>query len=129
MNATNIRISCCLLLLALIPLINPTAPRAQFDPNCYHPALGAPGEVDTIYGSYDKQELTNSLNVGPAPGESYGRVLMYGLPQNIPFLSAVSTGPSFDLHHLNVTGVTKFNLSRLHYRLGQTTSVLHLSYL
>jgi hypothetical protein len=108
----------CLLLLALLTLIRPSISRAQFDPNCYHPIVGKPGEVDTVYGSLNEQELTNSFNLGPAPGESYGRVMMYGLPQNLPFLSAVTTGPTFDLNHLNVALKTKLDLWRSQYRLG-----------
>jgi hypothetical protein len=108
----------CLLLLALLALIWPSISRAQFDPNCYHPIVGKPGEVDTVYGSLNEQGLTNSLNLGPAPGESYGRVMMYGLPQNLPFLSAVTTGPTFDLHQLNVAIKTKLDLGRDQYRLG-----------
>jgi hypothetical protein len=98
-------------------LIRPSISRAQFDPNCYHPIVGKPGEVDTVYGSLNEQELTNSLNLGPAPGESYGHVMMYGLPQNIPFVSTVATGPGFDLHKLKGTINTKLHLVQS-YRLG-----------
>jgi len=83
---------------------------AQFDPHCYYPTVGKQGEIDTIYGSHDQQHLTSYLNIGPAPGEKDGRILMSGLPENPPFLTAVKTGSAFDLHHLSITQKTDLNV-------------------
>ncbi|MEP7234605.1 MAG: hypothetical protein ABI778_04845 [Ignavibacteriota bacterium] len=76
---------------------------AAFDPNCYFPRIGVPGEIDTIMGSTDGQGLGSFiLNAGTPPGEANANMLIQGLPQNAPFLTAVKTGHSFDLHKLNI---------------------------
>ncbi len=46
----------------------------------YWPEVGVSGVIDTIYGWKNQQDLgTGMINVGPRPGESYGRVWFTGL--------------------------------------------------
>lgn len=77
-----------------------------FDPNCYFPHLGVPGEIDSIVGSYQNQGLGGNLqNIGPEKGGSYGRILMSGLEKadaSFDFNnSTFATGHQFDLHNLS----------------------------
>ena len=81
-----------------------------FDPKCYLPRIGVPGEIDTIMGGVDGQGLGSRLmNIGPPPGGSYGSIILKGLPQNIPFLSTVNAGPNFNLHKLDVRKALDFD--------------------
>ncbi len=93
-----------------------------FDPNCYFPTVGKPGEIDTIYGSKSWQQLSSGMNIGPAPGRNESRILMYGLPENPPFITAVSAGSTFNLHNLTVSAKTTLNLQVGQYRTGHFRS-------
>lgn len=89
---------------------------AQYDPDCYFPIVGQAGVIDTIYGSHDNQRLTVGYNIGPAPDSVYGRELILGLPQYAPFVPAVSTGPIFNLHKLQVSQTVDSILGAYKYR-------------
>lgn len=73
--------------------------QGAFDPNCYFPTFG--NGIDTIYGSRNGQALGADLrSVARSPADSDGVVIMHGLPPQIPFLSVVKGGDTFDLHSL-----------------------------
>jgi hypothetical protein len=104
----HLRLS-CLVISALVGCICSQASAQVYfkflDSNCYQPTVGKPGEIDTIYGSRNEQFLGIGLQgIGPAPGGSYQRIMLTGLPQNPPFESIIETGPNFDLHKLKSTG-------------------------
>lgn len=72
-----------------------------YDSACYFPQLGIPAEFDSIYGGVAYQHLGDKFRIlPPLKQQSYDRLVMTGLPDNIPFLTAVETGPSFNLHAL-----------------------------
>lgn len=75
--------------------------QSTYDSACYFPHMGNPNELDTIYGAYANQALGGNLaHLPPLKGEKYDRLMMTGLSDNIPYLTAVQTGPTFDLHHM-----------------------------
>ncbi|MEI8135520.1 MAG: T9SS type A sorting domain-containing protein [bacterium] len=87
----------------LLAFTSDTHAQGAFDSACYFSHMGDPNELDTIYGGVADQGLGS--NVGhfpPLKGEKYDRLVMQGLPENIPFLTSVKTGPSFRLHALNI---------------------------
>ena len=97
--------------------------RAQvFDPNCYFPRVGVAGEIDTIYGSHNEQKLSSDINIGPAPDSSGSRILMYGLPENPPFATAINTGTGFNLHNRKISAKTTINLGANAHRTGHFRS-------
>ena len=95
-----------LMLFALVGASNPTLLRAQisssaFDPNCYQPRIGVPGEIDTIYGSYSGQQLGgNQFSPGPGPN-GYNRVFFTGYVNNLNGSDILVGGPGFNLQNLD----------------------------
>jgi hypothetical protein len=76
---------------------------SAFDPQCYQPTVGDPGVIDTIYGSRNMQGLGGGLfNVGPRYGESDGRIITDGLQKDTINYSSIRTGPTFNIHKLQV---------------------------
>lgn len=66
--------------------------------------MGNPNELDTIYGSKANQGLGDDMALlPPLKGEQYERLVMTGYPTNIPFLTAIKTGPTFDLHAMQTS--------------------------
>jgi len=81
-----------------------------FDPNCYQPTIGTPGEIDTIMGDYKGQQLGGGMiNIGPSPLDPHGpgRLMFTGLSADTSF-SIVNMGPSFDPHNMNFTTLKGF---------------------
>ncbi len=77
--------------------------QSAYDSACYFPHLGNPTEFDTIYGGTPDQNLGSILKtIPPLKGETYDRLVIQGVADNIPFLTSVETGHSFNLHKLNV---------------------------
>jgi hypothetical protein len=84
---------------------------SAFDPQCYQPTVGDPGVIDTIYGSRANQGLGGYLfNVGPRYGESYGRIMMDAFQDGYQF-STIRTGPTFNIHKLQVDKNTNISQS------------------
>ncbi len=117
-------------LLALSPVYSQVTSPA-FDPNCYFPKIGVPGEIDTIYGAQELQYLgANMLNIGSTPDSSYGR-MSCGLSSNPDsiFNFIFTTGPSFNLHKLNVVGYVNINpgyiIRRGHFRSPKYSDILY----
>ena len=76
--------------------------RAQFDPNCYYPQIGVPGEIDTIVGGHAGQGLGgNAFSPGPAPGSPFNRVFFQGFPNNPAGWDIITGGPFLDIHASN----------------------------
>ena len=101
---------------------------SAFDPNCYQPKIGTPGVVDTIYGAHEGEYLgAGMLNIGPYPDSSYGRMsCLLSYPDSL-FNSVFRTGPSFNLHKLNVLGHFNINqaiLRRGHFRSPKYSDIL-----
>ena len=93
-----------LLICFLLLVASDALSQSAFDSSCYYPELGNPNELDSIYGSKAEQRLGKNLRtLPPLKGQQYDRLVMQGLPDNIPFLSAVETGPDFDLHAMKTT--------------------------
>ncbi len=111
-----------LMLFALVGASNPTLLRAQisssaFDPNCYQPRIGVPGEIDTIYGSYSGQQLGgNQFSPGPGPN-GYNRVFFSGYPNNPNGWDIMAGGANFNLNDLDKPK-SKFLLSGYGQALG-----------
>ncbi len=77
--------------------------QSAYDSACYFPQMGNPDELDTIYGGVANQGLGGNIgHLPPLTGQTYDRLVMQGLPTNIPFLTAVETGPTFNLHSLHI---------------------------
>ncbi len=95
-----------LILLACAGATSPALLRAQisssaFDPNCYQPRIGVPGEIDTIYGSYSGQQLGgNQFSPGPGPN-GYNRVFFSGYQNNPNGWDIMAGGANFNLHDLD----------------------------
>jgi hypothetical protein len=93
------------LLLARCACAQPTS--LAYDPNCYFPRVGVPTEIDTIYGStIDGYLGSGMLNIGPAPGQPYGRIMciVHPAPLTGPApVSVFNTGPTFNVHDLKIT--------------------------
>ena len=131
-----------LVLLAWVGASSPRGVRAQisspaFDPNCYFPRIGVPGEIDTIYGSYVGQELGGGLvNIGPSPDNpgGPGRLMFGGLAGDRAIsgrggaFSAVHCGTNFDPHNMSVSRFKGFwSNSKMvfgHYRSQYWTDIL-----
>jgi hypothetical protein len=111
---------------------------AAFDPNCYQPVIGTPGVVDTIYGNHSLQTLGGGVfNLWHETGDPYGRVA-YGTDTGASSLSVYpifTTGPKFDLHHLNIVDtfpITEgiydnypgYIVKRAHYRSSRYLDIL-----
>jgi hypothetical protein len=80
----------------------------SFDPKCYQPTIGTPGVVDSIYGSYDGQELGLEIkNLWPEPGNSFGRLTISESTVITTTFPLYQTGPTFDLHHLHAIDTFK----------------------
>lgn len=87
---------------------------SAFDPNCYFPQLGDPTQLDTIYGSLNDQQLGYGvMNLGPRRGQTYGDVLVWGLPQAPTKYAAVKTGPGFDIRNPSISKLTDLNRFRI----------------
>ena len=75
---------------------------SAFDPNCYQPRIGVPGEIDTIYGGHDGQGLGQyQFSPGPGPNSPYNRVFLSGYMNNPNGWDILTGGPGFNLHDLN----------------------------
>ena len=85
---------------------------SAFDPNCYQPLIGTPGVVDTIYGSYNNEQLGSFVkNIWQEKDQSYGSIIIdsgadayYGRSVHKLYQS----GPNFNLHKLQAKDT--FNL-------------------
>ncbi len=76
--------------------------QSAYDSACYFPHMGDPNELDTIYGGRADQALGKNIALlPPLNGQTYDRLVMQGLPGNIPYITSVETGPTFNLHKLN----------------------------
>jgi hypothetical protein len=73
-----------------------------YDPNCYFPRFGVPGEIDTIVGPQDGTIVDRQYSLGP-DSTGYNRILISDFPNNphIDSFDLVKSGLGFDLHHLN----------------------------
>src|SRR5260370_34365973 len=72
-----------------------------YESNCYFPQFGKPGEIDTLMGIQANEQLGwDVFNPGPFDGYPDGKLFIGGLPQSIPFLSAVDPKPTFDVHNI-----------------------------
>ena len=90
------------LLLAWVLAAHTRAAHAQFDPNCYRPQIGVPGQIDTIVGGYAGQGLGgNAFSPGPAPGSPFNRVFFRGFANNPVGWDIITGGPFLDLHASN----------------------------
>ena len=120
----------CLFLLLLAWAFIGCCPvaRAQFDPNCYYPRIGVPGEIDTIYGGMDGQGLGgNQFSIGPGPNSPYNRIFMGGYPNNLAGWDILSSGPTFNLYDLNPPKSNFFKVGSLfqgHFHTPQLTDIL-----
>ncbi len=85
-------------------------PSQMFDPDCYFPQVGTPGEIDTIYGSVPYQKLGDRLaGIGPAPGEKYNRIAFKG------FEPIADTASNFPIQPSDVfQGGPSFRLNAMH---------------
>ncbi|MDP4236447.1 MAG: T9SS type A sorting domain-containing protein [Bacteroidota bacterium] len=84
--------------------------QGAFDSACYFPRMGNPNELDTIYGAQPNQGLGADLfHLAPLRGHQYDRLVMRGMAGNIPYLTSVETGPTFDLHKLKVVKDYPYN--------------------
>src|SRR5689334_1299053 len=82
-----------------------------YESNCYFPQFGKPGDVDTLMGVEAYERLGwDVFNPGPFDGYPDGKLFIGGLPQSIPFLSAVDPKPPFDVH--NIKPQKKLNFDR-----------------
>ncbi|MDP4237763.1 MAG: T9SS type A sorting domain-containing protein [Bacteroidota bacterium] len=74
---------------------------AAFDPDCYFPKIGVPGQIDTIYGAHNNQYLGDGMiNLGPNPNNTFGRI---SCALDTPALALIfKSWPSFDLHKPDV---------------------------
>ena len=100
-----------------------------FDPKCYVPTIGNASEIDTIYGASEDNNLGAAmLNIGTKPGDSYGRIMCKLLPKGAMGASIFTTGPTFDLHKLDIIG--NFNIDpsdiirRGHFRSPKYSDIL-----
>ena len=105
--------------------------QSAFDSSCYYPEIGNPNELDTIYGSKANQRLGDDIALlPPLKGEPYERLVMTGYPTNIPFLTAIKTGPTFDLHAMQVSKKYPFIFEQWpyfkvgHFRSPQYTDIM-----
>ena len=87
---------------------NPPFQNPSLDTNCYFPQIGVPGEIDTIYGAVNNQELGGYIikNLGSKPNGGYANLFIGNLDAKdhsigSPTLTEISTGSSFNLHNLN----------------------------
>ncbi|MDP4230483.1 MAG: T9SS type A sorting domain-containing protein [Bacteroidota bacterium] len=101
------RISELVLIVAAIFCFGESYGQGAFDSACYFPRMGNPNELDTIYGGQPNQGLgANLKHLPPLHGQTYDRLAMQGLQDNAQFLSSIQTGPTFNLHSLNL--ITKY---------------------
>jgi hypothetical protein len=109
---------------------------AAFDPNCYFPRIGVPGEIDTIFGSHANQFLgAGILNLGPEPEDTFGRMYCnfdYDQIKDISYDSTFMSWPAFNLHKLHTIG--NFLIPRYyqivrfgHFRSPKYTDILCIS--
>ncbi|MEI8134270.1 MAG: T9SS type A sorting domain-containing protein [bacterium] len=111
-------------------LLAATVARAQisssaFDPNCYFPRIGVPGEIDTIYGAKALEGLGSYLlNLGPNPENSAGKVMWFEGEANIPIYKS---WPSFNIHKLQSEG--RLNEPYIEFRRGHFHSPKYLDIL
>jgi hypothetical protein len=77
--------------------------QGAYDSSCYFPQFSNPDDFDTICGSHANQHLGLELmSLPPLKGQQYDRITLK-LRSHAPFISAIETGPSFDLHNLKVS--------------------------
>jgi hypothetical protein len=77
--------------------------QGAYDSSCYFPQFSNPDDFDTICGSHAYQHLGLELmSLPPLKGQQYDRMTLK-LRSHAPFISAIETGPSFDLHNLKVS--------------------------
>jgi hypothetical protein len=105
---------------------------SAFDPQCYQPTVGDPGVIDTIYGSRNMQGLGGGLfNVGPRYGESDGRIITDGLQKDTINYSSIRTGPTFNIHKLQVEKNMNFSQDKHpifgHFHSPHLTDLLFLN--
>lgn len=92
-----------LLVLLMLSLFWPLLSDAQqwspsLDSNCYFPVVGRAGEIDTIYGSTSGQFMGNTfIDLGESPVGTPKRMLISGLPGNIPFVSSLDVSNGVNL--------------------------------
>ncbi|HET9135465.1 MAG TPA: T9SS type A sorting domain-containing protein, partial [Candidatus Kapabacteria bacterium] len=108
-------------------------------PNCYFPKIGVPNEIDTIYGAENNQQLGRTVgSIGHLPSESYAQIAignLYPHSNSDPIYPIVSTGPSFNLHKLEVRDTLKMGdynwrdplniIKRGHFRSKENIDVLY----
>jgi hypothetical protein len=99
-----------------------------FDPDVYLPKFG--DGIDTIQG-HDTSGFFGSgiINLGPGPGEPYGRIAMQGMPGNPANLTTVHAGHDFDLHKLKAIQLLDLTLNKRiehwgHLRSKNTTDIV-----
>lgn len=88
-------------------LVPPVLTRAQgpaFDPDCYFPRVGVLGEIDTIIGGQEGQEMGYALQgLGLQGNSPYQSVVIGGLPALGSAMGEVQSGPNFSLNTLRTT--------------------------
>jgi hypothetical protein len=97
-----------------------------FDKNCYQPRIGI--EIDTLYGDTAGQNLgIFFMQMPPREGENYGDVIFGGERDNISYLTAVKTGPDFNLHNLQIR--QKMNFKAVSAKFGHFHDRHHMDML
>ncbi len=125
------KVSILFIILLLAGVTQAQVNSTAFDPNCYFPRIGVSGEIDTIYGAHESQYLGSGLlNIGPTPGDSYGRlscVLDYDNVNSMVRDSVFSAGHLFNLHKLHILGENTINYSirRGHFRSPKYSDILY----
>jgi len=98
-----------------------------YESNCYFPQFGKPGEIDTVYGNYDGQQLgLDVFNPGAFTGYPEGKLFIEGLPQNPPFLSSVNPKAAFDLHNFTIEKKLPFNRDNIVSDFAQLHDSKHI---
>ena len=109
--ARSCRLIVFLAFKCILLAVNLGTVKAQlYESNCYFPQFGKPGEIDTVYGDHTGQQLGSDVfNPGPLDKYPQGKIFIQGLPQNLPFLSAIDPKPTFDLHNFQIEKKNAFS--------------------
>ncbi len=98
-----------------------------FDPNCYFPRIGVPGEIDTIYGGKWLENLGAGLvNLGPNINGTYGEI---AFADSSAGLSVFKSWPDFSLHKLRKTRNLYLSQYYRNYQFGHFHSTKYLDIL
>lgn len=100
-----------------------------FDRDYYRPDRTDPDERVSLYGSQHEQRLGQALrNIGPTKEGEGSRILLQGMPGNIPFLTAIESSPSFNISAPKVLQMSNLPwdtyFARGHFRSAHTVDLL-----